>query len=95
MHWQRGIKRIRLVGAGAMALGLILLISVLFTRVLGYAPNPGFESLFDAFWPLGLLLIVLGLLLWLAVWVLAGFLPHEAGVAKTTEGNPPRAPFRD
>ena len=89
MHWQRGFKRIRLVGTGAMALGLILLISVLSTRALGYSPNPGFESLFDTFWPLGLLLIVLGLLLWLAVWVLAGFLPTEAGMAKTIEANPP------
>jgi undecaprenyl pyrophosphate phosphatase UppP len=95
MHWQRGFKRIRMVGAGAMALGLTLLVSVLCTRVLGYAPNPNFESLFGTFWPLGLLLIVLGLLLWLAVWVLTGFLPTEAGIAKTIEANPSRAQFRD
>ena len=95
MHWRRGIKRIRLVGAGAMALGLILLATVLFTRVLGYSPNPGFESLFDTFWPMGLLLIVLGLLLWLAVWVLAGFLPTEAGAVRTIEADSPRAQFRD
>ena len=92
MHWQRGFKRIRLVGAGAVALGLVLLVAVLLTRLLGYAPNPGFESLFDTFWPLGLLLIVLGLLLWLAVWVLAGFLPAEA---QAEISSPARAQFRD
>jgi uncharacterized membrane-anchored protein len=87
MHWQLGFKRIRLVGAGA-----IVLVSVLLTRLFGYAPNPGFESLFDTFWPMGLLLIVLGLLLWLAVWVLAGFLPADV---QAENAAPPRAQFRD
>ncbi len=94
MHWQRGFKRIRIVGAGAMALGLILIVSVLLTRLLGYAPNPGFASMFDTFWPMGLLLIGLGLLLWLAVWVLAGFLPTEAASAHVIEADPPRARFK-
>ncbi len=95
MHWQRGFKRIRMVGAGAIALGLVLLFSVLLTRLLGYAPNPGFESLFDAFWPMGLLLVLLGLLLWLAVWVLAGFLPNAGISGEATEALPPRAQFRE
>jgi hypothetical protein len=74
MHWQLGFKRIRLVGAGAIVLGFLLLVSVLLTR------------------PMGLLLIVLGLLLWLAVWVLAGFLPADV---QAENAAPPRAQFRD
>jgi uncharacterized BrkB/YihY/UPF0761 family membrane protein len=78
MQWQRGFKRIRLVSTIALVLGVALLGSVLVTQVLGYAPNPGFAQLYGAFWPLGLMLLVVGLLLWVAVWVLSGFLPDGA-----------------
>ena len=88
MHWQRGFKRIRLIGTVSLALGVVLLFSVLLTQLLGYAPNPGFAPLFGAFWPLGLMLIVLGLLLWLSVWVLLGFLPGEAPDTRGPSGSP-------
>ncbi len=87
MHWQRGFKRIRLVGAVALALGVVLLFSVLLTQLLGYAPDPGFAQLYGAFWPLGLMLLVLGALLWITVWVLAGFLPDGP------EGSAPQQRF--
>ena len=90
MHWQRGFKRIRLIGTLALALGVVLLASVLLTQGLGYAPDPAFAQLYGAFWPLGLMLIVLGLLLWVAVWVLSGFLP-DPGLAPTRPEEPPRA----
>jgi uncharacterized BrkB/YihY/UPF0761 family membrane protein len=91
MHWQRGFKRIRLVGSIALLLGVVLLGSVLLTQLLGYAPNPGFVGLYSAFWPLGLMLLVLGLLLWVAVWVLSGFLPDgtEATTAVGVSGSAP------
>lgn len=84
MLWQRGFKRIRLVGTVALGLGVVLLASVLLTQLLGYAPNPGFAQLYSAFWPLGLMLLVLGLLLWVATWVLSGFLPDGAEAAAST-----------
>ena len=79
MEWQRGFKRIRLVAGLAFALGLILILSVVLTTSLGYAPDPAFVSLFGALWPLGLMLMVLGVLLWVTVWVLSGFLPGGVG----------------
>ncbi len=79
MHWQRGFKRLRLVGTVAVIAGIVLLLSVVLTQSLGYAPDPAFAQLYGAFWPLGLMLVVLGLLLWVAVWVLSGFLP-DSGV---------------
>ena len=85
MQWQRGFKRIRLVAGLAFALGLILIFSVVVTTSLGYAPDPAFASLFGALWPLGLMLIVLGVLLWVTVWVLSSFLPTGAGSALTED----------
>ncbi len=76
MQWQRGFKRIRLVSTVALIAGAVLLLSVILTQTLGYAPNPPFVPLYSAFWPLGLMLLVLGALLWVAVWVLSGFLPE-------------------
>ena len=79
MHWENGFKRLRLVGTGSLALGAILLLIVILTDSLGYAPNPGFAmSLFTLCARLGPLLLVLGALLWLAVWVLMGFVPEHA-----------------
>ena len=75
MQWQRGFKRIRLVGTAAVLFGAVLLLSVVLTQSLGYAPDPAFAQLYSAFWPLGLMLLVLGALLWVTVWILSGFLP--------------------
>lgn len=83
MQWQRGFKRIRLVGGAALVIGLVLLFSVLMTQWLGYAPNPGFAQIYSGFWPLGLMLVVVGLLLLVMVWVLSGFLPEGNSVSRT------------
>ena len=91
MHWQRGFKRIRLVGTVAITAGAVLLLSVVLTQSLGYAPDPAFSQLYGAFWPLGLMLLVLGGLLWVTVWVLAGFLPD--GGSDGAESTPARARF--
>ena len=87
MQWQRGFKRIRLVSTVALIAGVVLLLSVILTQALGYAPNPPFVPLYSAFWPLGLMLLVLGALLWVAVWVLSGFLPESGspGTGQTAE----------
>lgn len=86
MNWQTGFKRIRLVGTAALALGILLLLAVILTQSLGYAPDAAFAQLYGAFWPLGLMLMVLGALLWVAVWVLSGFIP-------AAEPTPARARF--
>ena len=92
MHWETGFKRLRLVGTVALGLGVVLLLAVVLTQSLGYAPDPAFTQLYSAFWPLGLMLIVLGALLWVAVWVLMGFLP-AADAAESKAQDPPRARF--
>ena len=88
MHWENGFRRIRLVGTAAVVIGALLLLLVLMTQELGYAPDPAFTQLFGALWPLGLMLLVLGILLWLTNWVLMGFVTE-----RTAEKEPPRAQF--
>lgn len=92
MHWQRGFKRIRLIGTVSLAIGVLLLLSAVVTVSLGYAPDPGMAPMFNVMFPLGMVLIVLGLLLWLTTWVLAGFLPDEAAT-RAGDDTPPRARF--
>lgn len=90
MQWQRGFKRIRLVGTVALIVGAVLLLSVVLTQSLGYAPNPPFVPLYSAFWPLGLMLLVLGALLWVTVWVLSGFLPESGAPGNAPGAERPR-----
>ncbi|RRA47726.1 hypothetical protein [Acidipila sp. EB88] len=95
MHWQKGFQRIRLVGTVALVLGAVLLLAVVLTQSLGYAPDHAFAQLYSAFWPLGLMLLVLGALLWVAVWVLTGFLPPDTvGRSAPGEATTTRASFR-
>jgi hypothetical protein len=75
MEWHRGLKRLRVVGSIALAIGVVFCASVQITRGLGYAPDDAFASAFGAMWPVGLALALLGGLLWVAVWVLQGFAP--------------------
>lgn len=89
MHWANGFRRIRLIGTVALGLGVLLLLVVFLTQLLGYGPDPAFAQLYGAFWPLGLMLLVLGVLLWLVVWVLMGFLPSS----ESAEAEPSRARF--
>ncbi len=75
MNWHTGLKRLRLVGTVALAVGVVLCASVIATRSLGYSPDLSVAPLFAAMWPCGLALIILGALLWIAVWILQGFIP--------------------
>ena len=96
MNWQTGFKRIRLVGTAALVLGVLLLVTVIVSQTSGYAPDPAFVQLFGAFWPLGLMMIAVGVLLWLAVWVLSGFVPtatRASSKVEPTEPEPTRARF--
>ena len=97
MHWQRGLKRLRIVATGALVLGAIMFFPPWLTNILGYVPNAGFVGLFNLSLRLGLMLLVLGALLWVAVWVLAGFLvPETAGSASAlADSEPTRARFRE
>ncbi len=78
MPWQKGFTRVRITGAVALAAGLAVLISVLSSDLLGYAPNPWFVQLYGALWSLSLLLIALAALLFAMPWILRGFLPDDA-----------------
>jgi predicted ABC-type sugar transport system permease subunit len=81
MGWHTGLKRLRLVGTIALAIGVVLGASVLITNSLGYAPDTSVAPLFAALWPVGLVLAILGGLLWVAAWVLQGFLPPAPAAA--------------
>ena len=81
MNWHRGLQRLRLVGTIALVIGLVLCVSVLVTRTLGYAPDSSVAPLFAAMWPSGLALVILGGLLWVAAWVLQGFVPAAPALA--------------
>lgn len=81
MNWHTGLRRLRLAATLALVIGVGSCASAFITRSLGYAPDDSFASLFAALWPIGLALAVLGGLLWVAIWVLQGFVPstaHEA-----------------
>ncbi len=88
MNWQMGLQRLRLVATAALAVGVVLCASVLGTRGLGYAPDTAVAPLFSAMWPMGLALILVGALLWVAVWVLRGFLPSSAAGAGISRAEP-------
>ncbi len=73
-----GFKRMRLVGTVSLLVGVVLLISVSLTPLLGYAPNPWFMPLYSALWVLGLMLAAFGVFFHAGAWVVAGFLADGA-----------------
>ena len=77
MTWHRGLKRLRLVATAALLLGVVLLASVLAMQLLQLSPDTFVAPLFKLMWPFGMGLVVLGALLWTAVWVLMGFVPES------------------
>jgi formate hydrogenlyase subunit 3/multisubunit Na+/H+ antiporter MnhD subunit len=85
------LKRLRLVGTVALAIGVVFCASVVVTRSLGYAPDDSVASLFAAMWPTGLALVILGGLLWVGVWVLHGFVPPAHEDATVADPAPRRA----
>ena len=77
MAWQHGLKRVRLTGTLSLVLGVALLGSNLGTHLLGYAPDPMFASVYSLMWPAGLVLLILGAVLWIAAWILQAFDPDH------------------
>ncbi len=78
------------MGTVALVLGMVLLASVILTQSLGYAPNPGFMQMYAALWPLALMFIVFGALLWASVWVLSGFVPDSSNVVQSVNATEAR-----
>ncbi len=78
MHWHKGLKRLRIVATAALVLGLLIFIPITLMNVLGYLPDPGFVGLFSFLAHLGLPFVILGAILWIAVWVVQGFVPEVA-----------------
>jgi hypothetical protein len=75
MDWQRGLKRLRLVGTVSLLFGILSFASVFLTNMLGYTPDTMFQPLFALMGRLGLLLTILGCLVSVAAWILQGFAP--------------------
>jgi hypothetical protein len=74
MTWHLGLQRLRTVGLAALILGCIACLSVILTRALGYSPDPSVAQLFNALFPIGISSAILGALLLVAAWILAGFM---------------------
>ncbi len=91
MSWHRGLRRLRLVGTVALAIGVICLASVYTTHALGYAPDVSVQPLFALMGRLGLLLTLLGVLVSVTAWVLQGFAPTTPAGAHEPESLPRRA----
>ncbi len=72
MAWHTPLQRLRLVGTLALVLGAAACISVLATHGLGYAPDTSVAPLFNALWPIGIVLALLGALIWVGIWILHG-----------------------
>ncbi len=92
MHWQRGLHRFRLVATALLLLGVLMYLSARLTSIFGYAPDPGFVGFFNLLIHLGLVLILIGLLLWPAYWILLGFRTDNAAAAPSST-TPGRAHF--
>jgi hypothetical protein len=75
MDWQRGLKRLRLVGTVSLLLGVISFGSVYLTNTLGYAPDALLKPFFPFVGELGLLLTIFGCMVSVATWVIQGFAP--------------------
>ena len=84
MAWQHGLQRVRLTGTLCVVAGALLLGSNLATHLLGYAPDPSFASVFGLMWPAGLVLIILGAVLWITAWILQGFDPDHGNSTRNT-----------
>ena len=76
MTWHKGLKRLRLIATASLVIGLVLIASVLITQALHLSPDTLVAPLFAVMWPLGVGLLILGGMLWTAVWVLMGFVPE-------------------
>ncbi len=77
MAWQHGLKRVQLTGTLSLVAGALLLGGNVGTHMLGYAPDPMFTSVYALMWPAGLVLLVLGAVLWVTAWILRGFDPDH------------------
>lgn len=77
MSWNKGLGRVRVVGAAAFALGAVLLVCLLVSQGAGYGPNPGFIHLYVALWPVSLNLMVAGGLLLGLSWALRDVFPGD------------------
>ncbi len=78
MQWARGLTRLRTVAIVLLGIGLVTALSSILMSGLGYQPDPGFLGIFTLLTHLSVPCILLGGVLWAAVWVLEGFLPAGA-----------------
>ncbi len=56
------------------------------TSALGYAPDPAYVLPFNLLIRLGFPLLLLGGLLWVALWVVQGFLPNGEAAPERVDG---------
>ncbi len=93
MAWQHGLKRVKLTGTLSVIAGALLLGSNLGTHLLGYAPDPTYVSVYALMWPVGISLLILGAVLWIAAWILQGFDPdHGRPAARYADPKPEDLP---
>ena len=77
MTWKRGFSRLRFIGITSMALGMVMLAVVWTARAMGVEADPVSAFMCMVLWEAGITLMVLGNVLWVALWVLKGFIPEN------------------
>ena len=73
MTWHRGLRRLRIVGVLSLVLGIAACVAVTLTGVLGYTADAIVQPLFSVLYPVGITAAIVGAVLLIAGWVLAGF----------------------
>ena len=75
MTWNRGLARIRFIGIVSLVMGVVMLAVVWSLRAAGIEADPVSAFFCSVVWSSGITLMVLGNVLWIALWVAKGFLP--------------------
>lgn len=80
MDWQKGFKRIRLIGPAAQVAGVAMLpFSTWLTQLPGHAPAPAYTGSYRAFTPSGFR-VISDVSLPRAMWMRTGFLSESAAL---------------
>ena len=75
MTWHKGFARLRFIGLASLGIGMVMLAAVWAARATGVEADPVTSFMCAIVWASGITLLVLGNVLWIALWVLKGFVP--------------------
>ncbi len=80
MTWHKGFARLRFIGIASLVMGVVMLAGVWSARAAGLEADAVSAFFCSLVWSAGITLMVLGNVLWIALWVLKGFIPESSPV---------------